>query len=94
MPRKKEEKKKRQDDEFDDGRTIADMNVDGMPWYTGKRKAEEPGSGGDGSERINLTKKEGRAFLRGVVLAALLAGGVYFIVFAAFILFCIYVWFR
>ncbi len=91
MPRKKEDKKKRQDDEFDDGRTIADMNVDGMPWYIGKSKA---GGSQESPERIDLTKKEGRAFLRGVILAALLAGGVFFVVFVAFILFCIYVWFR
>ncbi|HHT53490.1 MAG TPA: hypothetical protein GX011_00955 [Clostridiales bacterium] len=97
MPRK-EGKKKRRDDEFDDGRTIANMNVDGMPWYNGKIDKNKPGVESDsvngGPEKITLTKKEERALLRGVVLAALLAGGVFFVVFAAFVLFCIYVWFR
>ena len=95
MPRK-EGKKKRRDDEFDDGRTIANMNVDGMPWYNGKIDKNKPGVESDsvnGGPENYLTKKEARSAPRGV-LAALLAGGVFFVVFAAFVLFCIYVWFR
>ena len=29
--------KDRKDDIYDDGRTIVDMNVDGMPWYNPNR---------------------------------------------------------
>ena len=101
MPRREAEKGKKKrpenDDEFDDGRTIANMNVEGMPWYTGtseKNKPGQPGSDSDGLRKVTLTKKEERALLRGVVLAALLVGGIFFVVLAAFILFCIYVWFR
>ena len=39
----KEKKKKREKkDEFvDDGRTVVEMNVDGMPWYSGNPKGEK-----------------------------------------------------
>lgn len=30
-------KKKKKDDFEDDGRTIANMNIEGMPWFTGMR---------------------------------------------------------
>ena len=43
-------KKKQYDD--DDGRVIAPMNVDGMPWYDNSRKFGKPAgkTGGDGTE--------------------------------------------
>ena len=31
-------KKKPELPEWDDGRTVADMNVDGMPWYSPKKR--------------------------------------------------------
>lgn len=39
----KEKKKKRSKKEeyIDDGRTIVEMNVDGMPWYSGNPKGEK-----------------------------------------------------
>ena len=50
---------KRKREEFeDDGRTIADMNVDGMPWYLEKREKQPE------QEKIELTKEEGGAVLR------------------------------
>lgn len=97
---RKPRKKKEYDD--DDGRTIANMNVDGMPWYRNTERApqtpDEQGENGQNSghstEKITLSKKEGRAMMRGVLLAAFVAGAVFFGVIALFILFCIYVWFR
>lgn len=49
-------KKKKYDD--DDGRTIADMNVEGMPWYT-------PRSDKKVSEEDKPTRKETFAMIRG-----------------------------
>lgn len=87
---KKPRKKKEYDD--DDGRTIANMNVEGMPWYRKTNIETEQGS--ENTEKITLTKSEGRAMLRGVLLATLTVGAVFFGAIALFILFCIYVWFR
>jgi hypothetical protein len=100
---KKERKKKKYDD--DDGRTISDMNVEGMPWYNGRRdEKHQPGTDkekqtdasvtGGNEEKITLSRKEGLAMMRGVLLAAMLVGGIFLAVFALFILFCIYIWFK
>ncbi|MFA5561700.1 MAG: hypothetical protein WDA00_03590 [Eubacteriales bacterium] len=100
---KKPRKKKEYDD--DDGRTIANMNVEGMPWYQKRAHDDTPadpqspagegaGDAGADNQPITLTKTEGRAMMRGVLLAAFLVGAVFFGAIALFILFCIYVWFR
>ena len=44
----------------DDGRTIVDMNVDGMPWYVPKRKADAEA---EGENPYQMTKDELRAVL-------------------------------
>lgn len=100
-------KKKKYDD--DDGRVIANMNVDGMPWnrdysmwfggafkprYRKKIEAEmKNNSQAFDSEELKMTKRETRVLILNAVVAVLLIG----IVFAAaaflFILFCLYVWF-
>ena len=66
--------------EDDDGRSFADMNVDGMPWYSPERK-ENP-SPGFQAEKLDKAGKW--ALLRGVLGAALLVS---FIFIAAFFLF-------
>ena len=76
--------------EGDDGRVVANMNVDGMPWYMRaerKKKQEE-------NDFDDLTKEETRAIIGGAVKAGLLVGSVFFVAFGLFILFCIFVWFR
>jgi hypothetical protein len=85
------------------------MNVDGMPWYTGRsddRKAagmkdtestpgpEDRGGNSERKEKISLNTKESFALMRGVLSAALLIGVIFFVGLALFILFCIYVWFK
>ena len=87
-------KKKPDLPEGDDGRTIANMNVEGMPWYS-------PGSHQAGSEKkektkgeVLLTKEESRCYTWGAVKAALLVTGVICAGIALFILFCVTVWFR
>ena len=46
-------RKKKQLPEWDDGRTVANMNVEGMPWY-------HPDSGKEVKEEDKPTRKEKR----------------------------------
>ncbi len=81
----------------DDGRTIANMNVEGMPWYRAKGSAPADGgekSGSSDSAPQELSGEGKRAMTRGVLLASLLVGSIYAVVILLFILFCIFVWFR
>jgi len=80
--------KKTYDD--DDGRVIANMNVDGMPWYL--RDQKKTASSNSGME--DLTKEETRAIIWGTVKAGLLIAGVFLLAALIFILFCIHVWFK
>lgn len=82
----------------DDGRTIANMNVEGMKWYDPSRD-KEPEPEEQPGEQLKpapepLTFKETLAVAKGVTLAALLVGGVFVIVFTLFILLCRFVWFK
>lgn len=82
---------------IDDGRTVADMNLEGMPWYnpaTAKRAGEEAVSDQAGSELASLNGKETAAMIRGIMAAALLVGVIFIGVFLLFILFCQYAWLR
>ncbi len=73
----------------DDGRSYADMNVDGMPWYR-PRQQDAP----DEQEKIELNSEQGRYALRGALLAALLVAGIFALGFFLFIVFCDVVWFQ
>ena len=87
-------KKKPELPEGDDGRTIADMNVEGMPWYS--PKGHHGGAAGEqknGSE-TTLTKEESRYYTWGALKAALLVVGVLCAGIVLFVLFCQFVWFR
>ena len=79
--------KKQYDD--DDGRTIANMNVEGMPWH----RPEQPSDSHE-DEKIQLTPAETRAAIWGALKAALLVAGIFALGFFLFILFCDTVWFR
>lgn len=82
---------------IDDGRTIADMNLEGMPWYnpvTAKRAGEEALTDEARSELASLNGRETAAMIKGVMAAALLVGVIFIVVFFLFILFCKYVWLR
>ena len=75
----------------DDGRTIANMNVEGMPWYSeAKNKPENKGK----NDFTDLTFKEKRAMMRGILGAALLIAALFLLVFFLFILFCSYLWLK
>ena len=75
----------------DDGRTVADMNVEGMPWYVPKgNRAPEA----DGAERTPLSREELRTYRWAAVKAGLLVVFVFGAVFGLFIAFCDFIWFR
>lgn len=78
----------------DDGRVIANMNVDGMPWY---QRGDRPGWWGQkresASDFSDLTKEESREIIKGALKASLLIAGVFILAMLLFILFCLYVWF-
>ena len=76
----------------DDNRTIADMNVDGMPWYV--RGDESRGKGADASEHDQMTDEEARMYRWAAVRAALLVVLVFGLAFFLFIAFCDFIWFR
>ncbi|HBR30810.1 MAG TPA: hypothetical protein DD733_01875 [Clostridiales bacterium] len=63
----KEEKNTKNKSVDDDGRTIADMNIEGFRWFTGRKskphKSELYG--------LNITKAERRAMVKGALLAVL-----------------------
>lgn len=84
------DKQKKKSFEGDDGRVVAKMNVDGMPWYMRSEKKQTP----ENNDLSDLSKGETWEIVKGSVKAGLLIGGVFFVVFALFILFCIFVWFR
>lgn len=83
--------KKKREKFVDDGRTVADMNVEGMPWYA--PTAQKSSVSGKESEPLSLSRKEKAAMMRGVMAAALLVALVFVAVFTLFILFCVFVWF-
>ena len=76
----------------DDGRTIADMNVDGMPWYV--RGDEDRSKGADASEHDQLTEEEARMYKWAAMKAALLVALVFGVGYFIFIAFCDFIWFR
>ena len=78
----------------DDGRTIANMNIDGMPWYNPAKSGTPADSESSGTVKVgdDLTLKEKMAMTKGVLLAGLLVGGVFALAFTVFILLCIFAW--
>ncbi|MDA3730665.1 hypothetical protein PBV87_04020 [Niameybacter massiliensis] len=60
----------------DDGRTVAEMNIPGMPWYAGPSDRHTGAPQGEKKnsleqERIVLSKGEKRAIYKGVMAAIL-----------------------
>ena len=93
---KKEEVRKKQNNlpEGDDGRTIVNMNVEGMPWYSpGGPASGEKEKERDGREPA-LTREESRYYTWGAVRAALLVVGVMCAGIILFVLFCTEIWFK
>lgn len=85
----------------DDGRVIANMNVEGMPWYSPLQAGEARPPEREGADSApnnrqeeRFTKEEARYATWGAVKAALLVVGVICVGLVLFILFCQHVWFR
>ncbi len=72
----------------DDGRVIANMNLEGMPGYNPDRK--ERGT----KTELDLTREEKRAITGGALKAAFLVVGVIVVAYLLFILFCLFIWLR
>ena len=79
----------KQTPEWDDGRTIANMNVEGMPWYAPDDGIPKPES----TRGDQLTKKQMRMYTMGALKAGLLIAGVFSLGLILFVLFCLHVWF-
>lgn len=77
-------------DFYDDGRTIADMNIEGMPFYDDKlqhQKRREP----DERQKPELSKKEIRQVAFSGMLAGLMIASIFVILAAIFIaIICIF----
>lgn len=85
-------RKSKKESFIDDGRVIANMNVEGMPWYRAMPgKVSHPEGE---NEPIELTRKEKAAMMSGVMGAALLIAFIFITVFTLFLLFCVFVWFK
>lgn len=87
--------KKFKDDFFDDGRVVANMDIEGMPGSMFKRKpfiglAAKKSK----AEAETPSKDEHRAIIRGIATSYILFGVVFFGFLALFILFCKNVWFK
>ncbi len=62
-------KKKKKEYSDDDGRTISNMNVEGMPWYSPNK--EEDDEKKKKMDELKVTRKEKRAMIFGAYLAYL-----------------------
>lgn len=82
--------KERKRYEDDDGRTIARMDVDGMPWYIAKARQERSES----REPLHLSRGERWALFKGVLAAVLLIGLAFVAAFTLFIFFADLVWLK
>jgi len=91
------EKRAKKTEDADDGRVIASMNVDGMPWYS---PGKAPAAAGDAVAEevvdmpVKMTTRENIAFVSGVIKAALLVSLAFIGSLYLFILFCINIWFK
>ena len=84
------EKKRREDTAVDDGRTIAKMNVEGMPWYT----PESPDAQAKTESSREMTREERGAYIWAAVRAGLLILVVFAVVYLLFLLFCTKIWLK
>lgn len=75
----------------DDGRTIANMNVEGMPWYTPSPDAPPQT---DMPAPEPMAREDRRRYILGAVLAALAVAAVFGLAVFLFISFCDFVWFQ
>lgn len=97
-------KKDPTEDSLDRETQIADMNVEGMPWYAGDnsprtlraRKKELKASGNNQSDTNSppLSNKESMHLIANAIVAAMVVALIFIGAAFLFILFCEYVWLR
>ena len=90
----KEKKKKRKDDFYDDGRSFANMNIEGMRDYCPmpEHSDGERGESGEKFSRVVLDRRERRAVYFGIMKATLLVLAVFIAAYTLFFLFCDFIW--
>jgi hypothetical protein len=89
--------KKSVNNNFDDNRVIADMNIDGMPSSMFRRKTfNESDIKKEKKEavEIEISKDERRAIVRGIATSYILFGVIFFGLLALFLLFYTKVWLK
>lgn len=74
----------------DDGRVIANMNIEGTPWYVPEGIEDKT----SGQNYTKPTRGETFALIKGALAAGLVIGLVFVLAFLVFILFCTEIWFR
>lgn len=80
----------------DDGRVIANMNIEGTPWYVAEENKDRA------SEKVHTTatptttptRKETFHLITGALTAGLMIGFVFILAFLVFILFCTKIWLK
>ncbi len=86
-------KKERVEYEEDDGAPVADMNIDGMPWFV-RRRYNKAVMQDEPDESQNLTKEQMRIYRSAAVKAGLVIVAIFGGAFFLFIIFCQFVWFK
>ena len=86
-------KKKHVDDDFDDSTPIANMNVDGMPWYVPSASSWPQANKGQRPVQP-LSRRETWSMIITAVSAALLIAFVFLLGAFLFILFALHVWLK
>lgn len=81
---------KQRKDLDDDGRVIANMNIEGTPWYVADKNENRAST----HVHTNPTRKETFLLIKGALTAGLLIGSIFVLAFLVFILFCTKIWFR
>ena len=79
--------------EGDDGRTIASMNVEGMPWYSPEKPGTPPVQDGK-QPGDGLTRRQMRMYTASALKAGMLVTLVMCLGIVLFVAFCVFIWFR
>jgi hypothetical protein len=77
----------------DDGRVIANMNVEGTPLYDKQLRREKAGSRKH-AQSGQMTRSEARQYTWYSMLAALAIVATFSVTWILFVLFCTEIWFR
>ena len=88
------DKKSNKKDTIDDGRTIANMDIDGMPGHIPQRVRKKVGKKQSEWAKLQLTRKERRAMFWGAVMAVLPWVLIYGAAFFTLLLLLDYFWLR